>query len=485
LHETESTFHLLADLVPQMVWMCTPDGLNIYFNQRWVDYTGMSLEESYGKGWNTPFHADDRQRAWDAWNHAVATGTLYQVESRIRAADGSYRWFLMQGKPMLQSGSVSKWFGTCTDIEDMKRTEEVLRHTLERLEKVLAIQTVGVMFWDLDTGAMIDANDTFLNNMGYSRSDIEERKLFWHTLTPPEYMDVSRAEIEKFLTTGRVGPYEKEYFRKDGKRQWLLFAGSSLGGNQCVEFCIDISDRKKAEDALRASNNDLRQFAYAAAHDLQEPLRNVSTALEFFQRFHAAELTSGAQQTLHVALEGSQRAINMIKGLLKYSRILDEEHHATEPVSVNTAVSIAIANLKDTVESTNARITVECLPNVNVFEIHLVQVFQNLLSNALKYQIPGVPPEIHITVQTGGRFWEFSIQDNGIGFNPEYRDRIFGLFKRLHPDAYEGSGIGLALCQKIITSYGGRIWAESALGKGATFRFTLPVDGVPLVERAS
>ena len=141
---------------------------------------------------------------------------------------------------------------------EQQKTEAALRESLERLEKVLDNQTVGAMFWDLRTGAMVDANATFLDLMGYSRSDIEERRLFWQKLTPPEYIDVSLAEIEKFQSTGRVGPYEKEYFCKDGSRKWLLFAGSSLGNNQCVEFCVDISARKKVERELVQSETRLR-----------------------------------------------------------------------------------------------------------------------------------------------------------------------------------------------------------------------------------
>ena len=126
--ESETAFHTLAENVPQLVWMCLPDGLNIYFNQRWVDYTGLTLEESYGRGWNTPFHPDDKQPAWDAWNRAVATGGNYQIECRLRAADGSYRWFLTKGVPLRDvTGKIVKWFGTCTEIDNLKRTEESLR----------------------------------------------------------------------------------------------------------------------------------------------------------------------------------------------------------------------------------------------------------------------------------------------------------------------------------------------------------------------
>ncbi|MEO6964989.1 MAG: ATP-binding protein [Acidobacteriaceae bacterium] len=123
----ESELAYLADYVPQMVWMCTPDGANIYFNQRWLDYTGMTREESYGAGWNIPFHPDERAIAWKAWDEAVRTGRTYQVENRLRAADGTYRWFLVRGEPLKGAdGRVVKWFGTCTDIHDMKHAQEAL-----------------------------------------------------------------------------------------------------------------------------------------------------------------------------------------------------------------------------------------------------------------------------------------------------------------------------------------------------------------------
>ncbi len=149
LRESEAKFRTLAHLVPQFVWMCTPDGLNVYFNQRWVDYTGLTLEESYGKGWNTPFHPDDKQPAWDAWNRAVATGEPYRVESRLRAADGSYRWFLMLGLPLEDgSGNIARWFGTCTDIEELKRAQEALHLSEERFRVALKNSPVVVFNHD-------------------------------------------------------------------------------------------------------------------------------------------------------------------------------------------------------------------------------------------------------------------------------------------------------------------------------------------------
>ncbi len=146
LQQSEREFRTLAELVPQLVWMCTPDGLNIYFNQRWVDYTGLSLEESYGGGWNTPFHPDDKQPAWNCWNHAVTTGDTYRIECRLRAAVGSYRWFLIRGVPLCDaSGDIVKWFGTCTDIEDLKRAQEELHLGNERLEQRVCERTADLL----------------------------------------------------------------------------------------------------------------------------------------------------------------------------------------------------------------------------------------------------------------------------------------------------------------------------------------------------
>jgi PAS domain S-box-containing protein len=163
-------------------------------------------------------------------------------------------WMLVSADPILRpDGTIDQIICTYYDITDRRRAEEALRESLARLKKVLDVGTVGVMFWDLSTGCLIDANDAFLTLMGYSRRELEACGLTWQKLTPPEYMEASLAEIKKFQKTERIGPYEKEYFRKDGSRVWLLMTGSSLGGNNCVEFCVDISERKRTEEALRIS----------------------------------------------------------------------------------------------------------------------------------------------------------------------------------------------------------------------------------------
>jgi PAS domain S-box-containing protein len=179
------------------------------------------------------------------------------LERARQAAESALGQFRRTGAELAKANTELREWTAQLEARVAERTA-ALRETSERLKRVLEVETVGVMFWDLTTGCLVDANETFLKLMGYSRQDVEARTLTWQKLTPPEYMEVSAAEVRKFMVTGRVGPYEKEYLRKDGTRQWLVFAGSSLGENACVEFCVDISNRKKTEAALRESEQRFR-----------------------------------------------------------------------------------------------------------------------------------------------------------------------------------------------------------------------------------
>ena len=210
-------------------------------------------------------HPDDAVEVDREFRAALEAGAPFEIEHRIVRPDGSVRWTYNKAQPNFDvHGELRGYVGTTLDITERRRAEEQLRQTNERLTKVLAVEAVGVMFWDLSTQRLVDANDTFLRMMGYSRDDMLVGELTWRKFTPPEYHAISEAEITKFMQTGRVGPYEKEYFRKDGSRLWLLFSGSSIGANQCVEFCVDISERKKAEEALRVARNRLETALQAS-----------------------------------------------------------------------------------------------------------------------------------------------------------------------------------------------------------------------------
>ncbi len=230
---------------------------------------------------------------------------------------------------------------------------------------------------------------------------------------------------------------------------------------------------EKTVAELKRSNAELEQFAYVASHDLQEPLRMVASYTQLLAKRYQGKLDSDADEFIGYAVDGATRMQRLIQDLLAYSRV-NTQGQAFEPTSVETVLDAALDNLRSTVEENRAVATHDPLPTVRADERQLLQLFQNLLSNAVKFRSEE-PPQIHVSAERRTDEWLFSVRDNGIGIDPQYADRIFVVFQRLHNIAeYPGTGIGLAICKKIVERHGGRIWMESQLGKGATFYFTLP-----------
>jgi PAS domain S-box-containing protein len=302
----------------------------------------------------------------------------------------------------------------------------------------------------------------------------------WESVLHAEDRERVAAIWRHAVESGHV--YETEYRlrRFDGSYRWFVARGIPVRGQdgairQWLGSSTDIDDLKRTEAALRRSNEELGQFAYAAAHDLQEPLRNISNALGLVRRAQSDRLDPAAAKWIDFSVEGAQRMHDMVEDLLSYSRAVDVADSPERPVSANEAVQTALTNLTTTIAAAEARIDVGPLPRVPVLETHLVQLFQNLIANSVKYRQKDVRPEVRISASRTGLEWQFSVADNGIGFDPQYSDKIFGVFKRLHQrNEYQGNGIGLAICARIVAHYGGRIWAESKAGLGATFYFTLP-----------
>ena len=255
LRKSEQEFRTLAETVPQMVWATRSDGWAIYFNPQWVDYTGLTREESYGHGWSVPFHPDDRQRAWEAWQRATQQDQPYSQECRLRRADGVYRWWLIRGQPMRSaSGEILKWFGTCTDIEEIKQAEQAQRTSAGRLRMFYESGLVGILSWHSD-GRITGVNDRYLQMVGYSREDVAAGRLNWVQMTPPEYMPLDQRALEELKATGIATTYEKEYIRQDGSRIAVIIGGATVNEarTEGVAFALDITDRKQAEEALRQS----------------------------------------------------------------------------------------------------------------------------------------------------------------------------------------------------------------------------------------
>jgi hypothetical protein len=229
----------------------------------------------------------------------------------------------------------------------------------------------------------------------------------------------------------------------------------------------------RSNEALRRSNDDLNQFAFAASHDMQEPLRMVALYSQIIQKRYAEKLDADAQQLFGFVVGGARRMEMLLKDLLAYSQTGSSSEGPEEPVDCEKAIQKVMLNLQATIEQNSARVTWDALPTLHAHEIRLVQLFQNLIGNAVKYRSEETP-EIHVSVERRAQDWLFSVKDNGIGIEPEYAQQVFGIFKRLHGQNYEGTGIGLAICQRIVERYGGRIWVESKPEAGSVFCFTIP-----------
>jgi light-regulated signal transduction histidine kinase (bacteriophytochrome) len=244
----------------------------------------------------------------------------------------------------------------------------------------------------------------------------------------------------------------------------------------------DITRQKESEleaknltAALKRSNQELEEFASVASHDLQEPLRMISGYLKLIVRRYQDLLDQDGREFIAFAVDGAQRMQVMIDDLLSYSRVTTQGK-TFSLIETAAVLQRALLNLKIAVDEAGARVTHEAMPAVMGDARQIERLFQNLIGNGLKYRRPGDVPEIHVSAQKMDSEWVFGIRDNGIGIDPKYFDRIFGIFQRLHTrEQYAGTGIGLAICKKTVERHGGRIWVESEEGKGATFYFTLPV----------
>jgi signal transduction histidine kinase len=279
--------------------------------------------------------------------------------------------------------------------------------------------------------------------------------------------------------------FEFEHLTRAGAR-WLSanlnYLGIGPAGHPRFSFiCEDITGRKQQDELLRKSNEELRranadleQFAYSASHDLQEPLRQVAIYSQLLQRRYAGSLDGKAAEYLGYCVEGAQRMESLIRDLLAYSQAARTSDSPTERVDLNEVVEAAKKNLETTIRETGAVIASTPLPSIRADRVPISHVMQNLLSNALKYR-SAAPPLVEISAEPGEGFWRLAIRDNGIGIPQRFHEQIFGIFKRLHDrNEYPGTGVGLAICQKVIERYGGRIWVESEEGSGSTFFFTLP-----------
>lgn len=293
----------------------------------------------------------------------------------------------------------------------------------------------------------------------------------------PDFREKYRS-FNEAICRGERGSLEFDVITLKGRRRKVETHAAPMrradGSIVHLAITLDVTERKHVEDALRHANQDLEQFAFSASHDLQEPLRSVNIYSELLERGYGDKLEGPALQYLKFLRAGATRMQTLLRDLLKYTQATRFE--AIEGTAdAGEVLAGTLADMAGRIEETGAQITVGPLPSVAMPATPLQQVFQNLLSNALKYRRVDVAPVVHVSAENGNGNWVFSVRDNGIGIEPEFREKIFGLFKRLHTSSeYSGTGLGLAICQRIVERYHGRIWVELEPGEGSTFRFTLP-----------
>lgn len=485
LRHSEFNFRELADFVNAIFWLTSPDGTNIiYVSPGYEKLWKRSLDTlcHTPSSWLDALHPDDRQDLV----HSFATRNLekeWEAHYRIVWPDGSVRWIRDRRYPVRDSqGKVIRLAGISVDVTEVKASQQRLELTQ------FAVDNAGDMvFWARPDGGLLYANDSAARALGYSRDTLLTMSLAQLDLRRPPgaWPDfVARLQVEGFLT------FESIFLTSDGRQIPVEISSTCLRFDDtfyCCSVARDIAQRKHAErelsryageleranESLRHHNRELDEFAYLASHDLKEPLRAITTFSQLLTQDIGSDLPEDAVRDLEFITSAAARMQRLIVDLLALSRAGRADMKTTS-VSLHQCATSALGAIAARLRETGAEIRIaEDLPTVTGDATMLTQLFQNLLSNALKFRSDR-KPIIEITGTAVDGIWTFGVHDNGIGIKSEYCEKIFQPFRRIHvQSSQEGTGIGLAICRKVVERHGGRIWVESAPNAGAHFYFTL------------
>jgi PAS domain S-box-containing protein len=490
-------YQSLVLAIAQVIWTSNSQGEMAEDQPSWSAYTGQTLEQYQLRGWWDAVHPEDRDQNMALWACAVAARGLFECEHRLRRHDGEYRHFSVRAVPVFaDDGAIREWAGIHTDITQRKLTEQSLRDG-ERQFRELA-DAMPQIVW----GARPDGHFDYYNRRWYDftgRPTGTGGDASWADVVHPDDQQESLSRWHAAIASGDSYEIEYRLKRKEGDYRWYLTRALPVRDhNQTITrwlgTCTDIDERKRTEDQLRAStvmlvqsNRELEDFATVASHDLQEPLRKIQSFVGCLRDEASDALNAEGRTYLDRIQNAAKRMTTLVEDLLEFSRISARGTPFVQ-VDLNEVITGVVSDLDARLAETGGHLDILTLPTVRGDPTQMRQLLQNLIGNALKFHRAAAPPLVRISAEIidnaianargeAGRICRISVADNGIGFDEKYLDRVFTIFQRLHGRGeYEGTGIGLAVCRRIVERHGGTIAARSKPGAGSTFIVTMPLE---------
>lgn len=525
LQEREQKFRLLADSMPQFVWTSDAKGHMNYFNKSVYNYSGLTPEQIAKDGWLQIVHPDERDENVKQWQHSIKSGEVFISEHRFKRHDGEYRWQLSRAIPQKdEQGNISMWVGTSTDIQDQKlfayeleKKVEARTRDLKKLNEDLIksearyhlmideVQDYAIIYLNKN-GDIENWNKGAEKIKGYKAEEIIGKNFSVFYTEQDQKANTPEKLLNQALTYGKV-THEGWRVRKDGSFFWASIVITAVHdeNSNVIGFSKvthDLTEKKQASDQLKINseqleqknkelekmNAELQSFAYVSSHDLQEPLRKIQTFATRILEKEYQNLSEAGKDYFSRMQKAANRMQLLIEDLLDYSRTNTSER-IFKMVDIGEIINDVKNEFKDTILEKQAVIDVDIPQKVTVIPFQFRQLIHNLVSNSLKFSKPNTAPRISFKGeivegrQTGNTaliatksYFHLSVSDNGIGFETQYKDRIFEVFQRLHGKTeYKGTGIGLAIVKKIVENHNGVIVASGKINKGALFNIYIPV----------
>ncbi|MBK9414377.1 MAG: PAS domain S-box protein [Bacteroidetes bacterium] len=487
LIKSEKRFKALVGNAEDIISLIDEKGKVIYVSPAFEKATGYTVDYMVGKNFSEIMHPENIYDSKNIFSELLLhPGKLFHRQNRFRHKDGHHFWVEGTVINLLNDENVKAIVANHRDVSDKFKSRDTAIEMNERFSIVSKATHDVVWDWNLITNE-IWWNENFYTLFGYDKDETEQKFEFWiKNIDDNDRERVEKKIFESIKNGEMFWTDEYKYHGGNGKVFFILDRGSiirNLEGEpiRMIGSMVNLTPQKIAEEKekkyveeLERSNKELEQFAYIASHDLQEPLRMVGSYVQLIEQRYKGRLDEDADEFIKYAVDGANRMKQLIIDLLNYSKI--NRQLPDVEVDLNTVVKDVLENLKTIIVESKTEIKIDELPVILADKTQMIQVFQNLLANAVKFQVKDNIPEIRISAERKTDEWLFSVKDNGIGIDKKYHDKVFVIFKQLHSKAmFNGTGIGLAVVKKIVERHGGTIWFESELGKGTTFYFTLKV----------